>query len=188
MDNLITLLMDAGLLQFGWFEGVPFKLHLDMLPAYPDVLKALAVAAKTQTQPIHTLSRLVSTNDALPFGVALSLETGIPLVYSRGSGEGAVNDLVGAYDIGHPALMLVNTWTRNDIQRVSDLITGARRVGLDIRQALTIVEVDTQNTHLGVDVSVHHLLKLTNIVEILVDGGRMPVGQGEAVLDWLADR
>ncbi len=170
--------MDAGLLQFGWFDaGAPFKLHLDMLPAYPDVLKAVATTAKPFAQD---MSRLVCLADALPLGVALSLETNIPLVYSRGSESEAVHDLVGAYDIGHPALLVLNQLTQNDSQSITDLALGAHRVGLDIRQTVAIIAVDTQP-----DANHSALLNLADVVETLTQAGRVPAGQAQAVKSWL---
>jgi hypothetical protein len=183
MDELTALVMDAGLLQFGWFDGgVPFKLHLDMLPGYPDVLRVVAAAA----QPfLCSNSRLVCTAEALPLGVALSLLADVPVVYSRGRGEEVVNDLVGAYDIGHPALLLVNTLQCEDANSVAALIGQARQVGLDIRQTVAVVQVDTKIT---LDVEVHALLNLADVVETLVEIGRVPAGQGKAVSVWLENR
>lgn len=98
-------MLRAGLVQFGLFgpDGAPVKLNCELLPAYPDILAQVAAsAAEIATQPLP--DRLVCTAQAVPLGVALSLRTGVPLVYSRGSDGPGVEDLVGAYDVGHPAL------------------------------------------------------------------------------------
>src|SRR5690349_104106 len=117
MNPLVTLLMDAGLLQFGSFieqgKETPFRANFEMMPSYPDVLSQVANelarliprgAEDDAVTPENTIDHLLCTWDSLPLGVALSLRTNVPLVYSRGSSAEPVHDLVGAYDIGHPAV------------------------------------------------------------------------------------
>jgi hypothetical protein len=179
---LEQLLVESGLLLFGWFnteaeKGIPFRLHLDMLPAYPDVLKAFAAAAKEHT---HDVSRLVCLGDSLPFGVALSLETGIPLVYSRGSERDAVHDLVGAYDIGHPAVLVANSWT--DSQTTHQFIYNARKVGLDIQRAVALLEIHPLRVS---GLTAFRMLTLSEVVNTLEKENRLPAGQAAAVRQWL---
>jgi len=180
MNNLIKLFIESGMLQFGWFEpgGIPFRLMLDTLPAYPDTLKEVISAAKSYTA---NMNRLVSTHDALPLGVGLSLETNIPLVYSRGSAEAPSYDLVGAYDINHPTLLLVNTL--DNAQNIQKLVTNARSVGLQIHQVLAILKINIPP--MPADMRVEYLLDLRETVTFLVDAGRLPKGHGQAVGDWL---
>lgn len=182
MSDLLDLLLDAGLIQFGWFEpgGAPFKLSLEMLPAYPDVLKAVAAEARPFLAQAPC-DRLVCLPDSLPLGIALSLETGIPLVYSRGSGEAAVYDLVGAYDIGHPALLLVNTL--DAAQDLSQFVGGAHRVGLNILQAVAVVNLGRLPP--PADFAVRALLHLPDAVHHLAGNGRLPVRHAQVVLNFL---
>jgi hypothetical protein len=128
------------------------------------------------------MSRLVTTVDSLPFGVGLSLETGIPLVYSRGSGEAPSHDLVGAYDIGHPTLLLMNAL--DGTQNLQKFVANARSVGLQIHHLLTILRVGEAPTF-G-DITVQSLLNLHDLVKSLVDAGRLPAGHRQAVLDWVS--
>jgi hypothetical protein len=181
-DKLYSLILDAGLLQFGWFDtesekGVPFKLHLDMLPAYPDILKAAIDGVKSFT---FDMSRIVCMADSVPFGVALSLETGIPLVYSRGSESDAVHDLVGAYDIGHPAILAANSWT--DSQTTHKFIHNARKVGLDIQRAVALLEI--RRLRVG-GLTEFRMLTLSEVVDQLEKQNRLPAGQAAAVRQWL---
>ncbi|MCZ2095261.1 MAG: hypothetical protein LC121_03125, partial [Anaerolineae bacterium] len=125
-------LIDAGLIQFGWFwrggETVPVALHLDMLASYPDLLQLVALEAQNKVAGLHA-NRLLCAANALPFGIAFSLRSGVPLVYSRSSADAPVFDLVGAYDIGHPALLLTNSVGDGDAHAA--LVSAARRVGLE---------------------------------------------------------
>jgi hypothetical protein len=154
-----------------------------MLASYPAALEAVVEAAQTAMQGA-TYNRLACTFDALPFGVALALRTGIPLVYSRGSAEQPVSDLVGAYDIGHPALLLTNSvgWEAYP----AHLVKGARRVGLEVRTLLTILETRPVADEVGEDLTVLPLLRLADVVGELEAAGRLPMRHAEAVRAWVA--
>jgi len=131
-------LLDTGILQFGLFvedeQEKPYRLRLELLSAYPPFMQQI-VYRTVQALPMKMFDRLVSHSDCVPLASAVSLHTGIPLVYSRGRGEGAVHDLVGAYDVGHPACLIVNTWDKS----LSDFLANCRRVGLEIHSIVEII-------------------------------------------------
>jgi hypothetical protein len=101
-------------------------------------------------------------------------------VYSRGSGDQPVSDLIGAYDIGHPALLLTNSvgWEAYP----AALISGAKRVGLEVHTLLTILETRPVNE----GVKVLSLLRLGDVVNAIEAAGRIPVRHALAVRDWAA--
>ncbi len=183
MNELIPLFMESGLLQFGIFsaEAAPYRLNMELLPAYPDILAAVAAQAAPLTAE---MSRLVCTPDALPFGVALALQTQVPLVYSRGGGAAPVHDLVGAYDIGHPAALVVNVLDgQTDHQ---PFITGARQVGLNIQVIVAVVAVgEVGRVH---DIPVHSLLRLEAVIEHLVGDAQLPRDHMRVIQQWLSLR
>ena len=119
-------LIQSGLIQFGAFprQGsiVPFDLSLALIGSYPDLLRDLANNAAERLAGI-TVTRLLATSEAIPLGVALSLRLNVPLVYSKGTGTSPVDDLVGAYDIGHPALLITNSVGFD--QSIAALVKGA---------------------------------------------------------------
>lgn len=182
--DLVPLFMETGLLQFGRFadgdDAAPFRLNLELLPAYPDVLKELVSLVRDWLLS-RQVNRLVSTSEAVPFGIALSLETGIPLVYSRGSNLPAVHDLVGAYDIGHPAALVTNVF--NDGEAISRFLNRAKHVGLDIHSLIVLAEPGT--ALLPDDIAPYVLLSLPAVVKHLMDTDQIPVMQGQTVLDWI---
>jgi hypothetical protein len=109
-----------------------------MLPSYPHVLRALAEEAMAHLSRDRAV-RLLCTADAVPFGVGLSLETKIPLVYSQGINDRPVRDLVGAYDIGHETVLVTNIFS--GFRPLSRLIADARQVGLEAQTLLAIVDL-----------------------------------------------
>ena len=176
MTNLPVLLAETGLLQFGYFEvGKPYKLLLDLLPSYPHVLDELVNEANPM---VGQVDHLVSTLDAIPLGIGLSLRNHIPLVTSRGHSTAPVHNLVGAYDIGHPALLLANQPTANLRQLISDALT----VGLDIQSIVVLVDDGAWRPDLQ---AFHSLIKLSSAVETLVEQRFIPAEQGVAVQSWI---
>jgi hypothetical protein len=151
---------------------------LDMLASYPAALEAVTNAAQAAVKG-EKFDRLLCTFDALPFGVALGLRTGIPLVYSRGSADQPVSDLIGAYDIGHPALLLTNSvgWEAYP----EPLIKGAKRVGLEVHTLLTILEARPATE----GVTALSLLRLVDMVGEMEAAGRLATRHAQSVREWL---
>jgi hypothetical protein len=193
MNPLVTLLMDAGLLQFGSFivngEDRPFRANLEMLPSYPDVLSQAteelallmpgSVGDNSAPDEPH-VDHLLCTWNSLPLAVTLSLRTGVPLVYSRGSSAEPVHDLVGAYDIGHPAVLFTNVF--DDAEPIERLAASGRRVGLDVGLMLTLLDIGVATID---GIRRLALLRLPDVVADLLEAGMLPGGQGRAVLDWI---
>jgi len=176
-------LIQAGLIQFGAFprngDIIPFDLSLNLIASYPALLRDITDAA-AQCLTDVPMTRLLATAEAIPFGVALSLSLGVPLVYSKGTLANAVDDLVGAYDIGHPALLVTNSVGFDP--SVEALVRGARRVGLEIHTLVTILEC----REVALDgVNVVALVKLSDLVDQLVETGELPAGQARLINDWI---
>lgn len=179
-------LLEAGLIQFGWFQRdgkmAPVALHLDMLASYPALLDQAAREAETILDGLN-VNRLLCSADALPFGVAVSLRRSVPLVYSRGTSAPPVSDLVGAYDIGHPAILLTNAVGL--LNTYAPLVSAARRVGLETHALLTILEIRHLSPPDGV--TVVPLLRLDSVVYDLRRDGHLPAGHADAVLEWIGE-
>lgn len=180
--GLTQLLLETGLIQFGRFghTSEPIRFSLDMLPSYPDALQIVveqAIPVLAQLQ----VNRLISAADSVPFGVAMGMASSVPLVYSRGSSENPAHDLVGACDIGHPALLLTNVL--RDWDAVSRLAANARKVGLEVQTILAIVDLGIA-TDLR-DTQVFALLSLPTVIEELLDGEYLPRAHGQALRNWI---
>lgn len=184
ISQLADLLLDTGMLQFGLFrqgeEFVPFRFSLGYLPAYPQALSTLASAASALIADME-VDRLVAVPDALPFGVALSLQTGCSLAYSRGKGEEAAFDLVGAYNAGHRAVLLTNVLHR--YEPLLPLVADTHRVGLDVRTVLALVDLGLEESPANLEAC--SVLRLPEGIPDLVSRGRLPDKQADAVLNWL---
>jgi hypothetical protein len=178
MHDLAAALFEAGLIQFGWFENDqrPFRLEFDFLPAYPQLLRTLADHIRLLLD-VQLPERIVASPEALPLGVALSLDTDLPLVYSRSGGGGF--DLIGAYNTGSTAVLLT-TAVSSETER---LLSKCREVGLRMQSGIALIEVTKRAK--SEPFPVHALLSLEEVVQSLRSEGYLPPGQAMAVLEWL---
>jgi orotate phosphoribosyltransferase len=180
-NELLTLLQENGLVQFGTFTNengaAPVQFYLDLLGAYPQVLQTFAQHLAQHLEPPDILLALP---DAIPLGTALSLQTGRPLVYSRGKGEAPTHDFVGAYDVGHPTMLVCSVALHP--QTLLKLIEDARKVGLHVRGVLSVVAVCTLD-----NLPNYRLFPFSALVGQLVQQGELSKGQAAAIYDWLGD-
>lgn len=141
----VTTFARAGLIQFGRFvqpdgQVWPVALHLRWLPSYPALLKQTAAGLAALLDGINA-DRILSTVDAIPLGVALSLYTERPLVYPYGEVRDytAAFAIEGAYDTGHPTVLLADSLI--DAAQAHSITTLARRVGLEIQAVLAVMDL-----------------------------------------------
>ncbi|MGQ9887731.1 MAG: hypothetical protein ACUVSX_04490 [Aggregatilineales bacterium] len=172
-------LVRAGLVQFGWYtpNGQPYRLHLSMLPSYPDILRQ---AAAQLAQAVRGADRLLAAADSIPLGVAVSLHTRIPLVYIQ-QGSSVAHTFVGAYDIGHPTVLIVNDLS--DWDTIVDLARSARQVGLEIKSVVALIICRAPNS--AHELAASGIVSLENLTTTMADNGKLPSHHAQAVLAWL---
>jgi orotate phosphoribosyltransferase len=181
-DQLIALFVENGLLQFGSFARVdsvpaPYLASFELLASYPAALNAIADIAASHVRA-GNYARLLCTYDAVSFGVALALRTSVPLVYSRGTNEGAATDLVGGYDIGHKTLLVTNVAESDPL--ALPLVKRARTVGLETTNALVILDAG------GATLGTRALLRLDDAARLLEEAGALSTGHLRVILAWLS--
>ncbi|MBN1679977.1 MAG: hypothetical protein JW966_06765 [Anaerolineae bacterium] len=142
---LILALANVGLIQFGRYVQPdhtvwPVAVNLRWLPSYPDLLRTVAGALEPLLLSTDA-DRVLTTADAIPLGVALSLRTGRPMVYPYGDVRDytAAYVIEGAYDVGHPTVLLSDVLI--DAAQAKAITALARRVGLDIHSVLAVIDL-----------------------------------------------
>lgn len=187
MDPLLKALIQTGLLQFGRFEREdqfqPWRSSIEYLAAYPDVLR-LAGQRLRAVAIEPPVDRLIADADSVALGVALALESDISLIYSRGRGEAAAFDLVGAYDSGHTAKLITGVFDHG--QNIHKLLDEARSVGLRVNGVIALIDLETNQP--VESLQVQSALTLTEAAEALTEGGWLSSHQRQAVLQWIEDR
>lgn len=165
----------AGLIQVGYFnEGHQVSLirwQFEILPSYPVLMQDVAQLTAEVLKPHKTINRIVCDSHSSALGGVVSVNLGIPMVYHAG------HDFIGAYDVGHPACLLVN---QIEAEPVARIIRQAERVGLDIK--LIIEMVEGEQSFNGVDVVA--VFRKEQLLAALAESGV----QLAVVRDYLAGR
>jgi uridine monophosphate synthetase len=184
-------LAHAGLIQFGRFthpDGTvwPALVRLRWLPSYPALLHDVT-AALARALEGALADRVLSTQDAIPLCVALSLKIGLPMTYPYGEVRDytAAFAIEGAYDIGHPTLLLTDVL--EDAVHAQRLTGLARRVGLDVRDVLAVLDLGLgASAQLKAsEYRVRSLFTLRDLLSPFVDAGVLTPAMSATVSRWL---
>ncbi len=188
---LTLALAQAGLIQFGRFfqpdrSAWPVALNLRWLPSYPALLREVAAALEPLLDGIGA-DRILTTADATPIGVALSLRTDRPLVYPYGEVREytAAFAIEGAYDVGHPTLLLSDVLI--DAAQAATITGLARRVGLEVQTVLAVIDLglgargqlESAGYHVGC------ALTLAEMLPVLETAGLLTPAMRSAVEQWI---
>ena len=144
---ILQSLYNAGLIQFGHFEdgqGIQqVKYSLEFLPSYPKLILDIANAITVDTSGSQ-FDYLLASCDAISLGTIIGQLMQHPTVFENNSGLTPANRIVGAYDTGHPTILITNIVSN----RLHQLISDASKVGLEVQQIVSIVEGDTSLPYL----------------------------------------
>jgi orotate phosphoribosyltransferase len=159
-------LLDNGLVQFGMFgaEEAPYLIQIGLLPSYPAILKALANGMGAFIP--SKIERLLTVASAYGVGLALSLASDVPMVYSLGTSGIGVADIIGAYDVGHPTVLIVDVWRGEDA--ILPLIQKAEGVGLSIEGVICCFSVGQPEMKTST-LSVQTWVDVADMVEVLIE-------------------
>ncbi len=191
-SNALTLALGrAGLIQFGRFvqpdETIwPVAVNLRWLPSYPALLRFVG-AALAERLPGIQADRILTTVDATPIGVALGLQANIPVVYPYGEVRDytAAFAIEGAYDVGHPTLLLSDVLI--DGIQAKAITALARRVGLDVGSVLAVIDLGlgAEEALTAAGYQVRSVLKLGEMLPVLEGAGLLPPLMRAAVVEWM---
>lgn len=176
--------MTHGLIQFGRFQrgnSVSLvRLQLDFAASYPELLKELADEALSLLRT-KRIDRLLSTIDAVPLASLLSLNTGVPLVYSRGLGNFTSADLIGAYYVGHPVCLVLLDGEAAQ-PHITLWFNNALAAGLEIECVVGIVGQPEKSA-----IAAEYLFTPHELVQALLEQRLVPRHIAQPVLSQLAD-
>jgi hypothetical protein len=170
--DLALGLFDCGIMQFGRFASpsgaAPIRFDPLMLPSYPAVVRVFAEACAQRIQMADG-DRLCCTLNTLPLGIVVGQMTNQPILYTPSLEHEPLRTFIGAYDIGHPALVL---WSWSLSEMGAAWAEQMRQVGLVLERRLVLV---------GDEDSV---LPLTVLLEHLVAAKRILPVQADTCLHW----
>ncbi|MEP7288012.1 MAG: hypothetical protein ABI947_19845 [Chloroflexota bacterium] len=144
--NVLNSLVEIGAIQFGQFERrdqpgtfSPVSVNLRIVPSYPNVLQVLANEIAPLVK-ITGITHLLAAPSAVPLGTAVSLITGLPLVYPTASDPQTIE---GAYDFNEPTVLLTDVIMSGDNERA--LVRRVMGLGLDVKVIVTVIDFDIRS-------------------------------------------
>lgn len=199
--QLILALADIGAIQFGDFvlasgKKSPIYIDLRLLASYPEVLRqvAHAYAALIRRQvdlgDRPSSARLAAIPyAALPIGTAVALELGMPLIYPRKEvkSHGTARQIEGAYQPGDRAIVLDDLITTGGSKLAA--IEPLQAAGLEVRDVVVLIDRE-QGGREELEMAgyrLHAVLRLSEMLDVLVEAGRIDQQLREQVLTFLRE-
>jgi uridine monophosphate synthetase len=192
---LTLALAELGAVKFGQFtlasgKRSPIYIDLRLLASYPNVLGQVARAYAT------LLRRVLAAEDqglgirlaaipyaALPIGTAVSLETGLPLIYPRKEvkAHGTARQIEGEFRPGERAVVLDDLITTGGSKLAA--IEPLEAAGLEVRDVVVLIDRE-QGGREELELAgyrLHAVLCLGEMLDYLVEAGRISAEQRDEV-------
>ena len=179
--DLITGLADLGALQFGDFtlaSGKSSSMYVDLrlLVSQPNLMQAAACAYARKLDLMECDRIAGIPYAALPIGMAVSLASGVPLIYNRkeSKSHGLGKDIEGLWQPGERVVIIEDVITTGG--SIVRSVALFRAAGLVVEDA--IVLLDRQQG--GVEnlreagIRVHSVLELGDVLQLLAETGHIP--------------
>ncbi len=196
---LTLALADVGAIQFGEFtlaSGLKSPIYVDLrlLASYPNVLRQVALAYADLLRrhldigPAPSALRLAAIPyAALPIGTAVALELGWPLIYPRKEvkAHGTARPIEGEFRPGDRAVVLDDLITTGGSKL--EAIAPLEAAGLVVRDVVVLIDREQGGREEleAAGYRLHAVLGLREMLDTLVEAGRIGAGQRKEVAAFL---
>jgi uridine monophosphate synthetase len=194
---LVLALADIGAVKFGDFtlasgKKSPIYVDLRLLASHPAVLRQVAWAyaelLTTELEIDGSGVRLAAIPyAALAIGTAVSLETGLPMIYPRkeAKGHGLGRQIEGAFRAGDRAVVLDDLITTGGSKLAA--IEPLETAGLEVRDVVVLIDREQGGAQELAEAGyrLHAVLGLGRMLDILVEAGRISAEQREEIASFL---
>jgi uridine monophosphate synthetase len=194
---LALALADIGAIKFGEFtltsgQRSPIYVDLRLLASYPDVLRQVAVAYADLLKGILGIGRSGIRLAAIPYaamtiGTAVSLETGLPMIYPRkeARAHGTARQIEGEFRPGERAVVLDDLITTGGSKL--EAIAPLEAAGLEVKDVVVLIDREQGGREDLAEAGyrLHAVLGLREMLDILAAAGRISAGQREEVAAFL---
>ncbi len=190
--ELALALHATGCVQFGQFKlksGLlsPIYVDLRLLVARPALLRQVGEVLAAQARPLQFDVLAAIPYAALPIGVAVALTLDVPLVYPRKEVKnyGTERSVEGAFQPGQTALLIDDLITKGHSKL--EALTPLKAAGLKVKDILVLIDreqggVEELDAH---GYTVHAVLTLAQILDVLVEAGKLFPERSDQVRQWL---
>lgn len=194
---LTLALADIGAVQFGEFtlasgQKSPIYVDLRLLASHPEVLRQVAYAYAELLRGKLGIGKLgvrlaAIPYAALPIGAAVALEMGLPMIYPRKEAKdyGRARPIEGAFQPGDRAVVLDDLITTggSKLQAIEPL----EAAGLEVRDVVVLIDREQGGREDLAEAGyrLHAVLGLREMLDTLVEAGRIGAGQRDEVAAFL---
>jgi len=199
--ELALALADIGAVQFGEFtltSGLKSPIYIDLrlLVSHPDVLRQVAHAyagllrGLVDRDPAPAVRLAAIPYAALPIGTAVGLELGMPLIYPRREvkAHGTGRQIEGKFQPGDRVILLDDLITTGGSK--VEAIRPLEAAGLVVRDVVVLIDREQGGREEleAAGYRLHAVLRLTEMLDRLVEAGRIRSSQREEVISFLGQR
>lgn len=182
--RLAQLLHGIGAIRFGEFtlkdgRTSPFYVDLRLIISDPAVLREVAQAMVERAAGLRFQRLAALPYAGLPIGVAMSLESGVPLVYPRKEtkGYGTQRQIEGSYSAGDRVLVVDDVITSGGAK--IEAIEPLRQAGLVAEDVLVLVDrsADRGAVLRPYGLTLHAVVRVEELLRPLFDDGAIDAEQ-----------
>jgi uridine monophosphate synthetase len=195
--TLTLALAEMGAIQFGEFtlasgQKSPIYIDLRLLASHPGVLRQVAHAyAELLRRELgigESGIRLAAIPyAALPIGTAVALELDLPLIYPRkeAKGYGTARQIEGEFEPGERAIVLDDLITTGSSKLAA--IEPLKAAGLQVRDVVVLIDREQGGREEleATGYRLHAVLRLSEMLDVLVEAGRIGIRQRDQVAAFL---
>jgi uridine monophosphate synthetase len=194
---LTLALADIGAVKFGDFvlasgKKSPIYVDLRLLASHPAVLRQVALAyaelLRSQLGERESSVRLAAIPyAAMAIGTAVSLEMGIPMIYPRKEAKayGTARQIEGEFQPGDRAIVLDDLITTGGSKLAA--IEPLEAAGLQVQDVVVLIDREEGGAEELAEAGyhLHAVLHLSQMLDTLVEAGRISAGQRSQVSGFL---
>jgi len=180
LDELYSRLFSAGCIKFGQFKlksGIMSPVYVDfrVLVSEPELLKLVAKHLAKKLDGIE-FDRIAALPYAgLPIGVAVSMETGKPMIYPRKEAKdyGTARLIEGRFQPGEKALIIDDVITDGGAKL--EAVKPLEEAGLVVKDVVIILDREQGGRKILADAgyTLHSVMTLTEALDALVRLGKV---------------
>jgi orotate phosphoribosyltransferase len=185
-------LFDSGCIQFGAFtlkSGLPspIRMNLRRLTSHPRLLRQVARSMAGIARPLAFDHIVITPYANQSIGVALALELNRPLLQMRrdAGAHGPHHDIEGIFKKGDTALLVDDLLIRGGSKLKT--IATLKNAGLNVHDVLVLIDWEQGGAaNLAQQgYTLHAVLHLTSVLDVLQKSGRITHTQHAEVLAYL---
>lgn len=191
--EIALALYDIGAIQPGKFKlqgGRTARLYLDLrlLVSFPDTLRLVVRGYEAILKKLRFDLIAAHPLAGLPIGTAVSLSLNVPMIYPRKTARsyGTGKSVEGVWEVGQTAVILDDVIQTGE--SILQAIVSIKAAGMQVKEAVVLIdrEQPTARRLLSNEYQVHALFKITHLLNVLSENGRISHKQHDKVLKSLA--